>query len=128
MENIEKYSARVNTNELLAYQRDLKEEKELLQNMLIKIDKQIHGLQVNISVICSIHFLLYTTIFCNKIFKVEQLHLLGLMNKSLRGAEQPMSCKSVDDNQEDLTNNSLDLSVATTFKHYEEEMEDEDDI
>ncbi|XP_029049787.1 uncharacterized protein LOC117605657 [Osmia lignaria lignaria] len=104
MENIEKYSARVNTNELLAYQRDLKEEKELLQNMLIKIDKQIHGLQV------------------------EQLHLLGLMNKSLRGAEQPMSHKSVDDNQEDLTNNSLDLSVATTFKHYEEEMEDEDDI
>lgn len=101
MENIEKYSARVNTNELLAYQRDLKEEKELLQNMLTKIDDQIHRLQV------------------------EQLHLLGLVNKSLKGSEQS---HKLSDDEENPINKSLDLSVATGFKHYEEEIEDEDDI
>ncbi|XP_003700440.1 uncharacterized protein LOC100877721 [Megachile rotundata] len=102
MENIEKYSARVNTNELLAYQRDLKKEKELLQNMLTKIDDQIHRLQV------------------------EQLHLLGLANKSLKGSEQ--SDKLISDDEEDPINKSLDLSVAPAFKQYEEEIEDEDDI
>ena len=58
---------------------------------------------------------------------MEQLHLLGLMNKSLKGTKVKSPCKSTNDNQQASTNKSLDLSVPSTSKYYEEEMEDEDD-
>ena len=41
-------NAKINTNDLLAFQRELKQEKELLQKILIKIDDQLNSLQVNI--------------------------------------------------------------------------------
>lgn len=59
---------------------------------------------------------------------MEQLHLLGLMNKSLKGTTEDSSCEPENDIQQDSTNKSLDLSVASAFKHFEEEIEDEDDI
>lgn len=98
-------SIKISANELLAFQRELKQEKELLQKILTKIDDQVHRLQV------------------------EQLHLLGLMNKSLKGTtENSSSYEPENDIQQESTNKSLDLSVASAFKHFEEEIEDEDDI
>lgn len=47
-EDFENSSAKIKANELLAYQRDLTQEKELLQKISAKIDDQVHGLQVNI--------------------------------------------------------------------------------
>lgn len=41
-------SIKISANELLAFQRELKQEKELLQKILTKIDDQVHRLQVNI--------------------------------------------------------------------------------
>lgn len=41
-------NAKISTNDLLAFQRELKQEKELLQKVLIKIDDQLNSLQVNI--------------------------------------------------------------------------------
>ncbi|XP_060831384.1 uncharacterized protein LOC132915522 [Bombus pascuorum] len=98
----------ISTSDLLAFQRELIQEKELLQNILAKIDNQISSLQV------------------------EQLHLLGLVNKSLKDTKtesHPQSIKyqSTNDNQQDFTNKSLDLAVPSTSTYYEEEMEDEDD-
>ena len=59
---------------------------------------------------------------------MEQLHLLGLMNKSLKGTKvESHPYKSTNDNQQLSTNKLLDLSVPSTSKCYEEEMEDEDD-
>ena len=96
---------KMNANELLAFQRDLKQEKELLLKILTKIDNQVHRLQV------------------------EQLHLLGLMNKSLKGTEDKSSYESVNDKQEpDPANKSLDLSIVSAFKYFQEEIEDDDDI
>lgn len=40
-------SIKISANELLAFQRELKQEKELLQKILTKIDDQVHRLQVN---------------------------------------------------------------------------------
>lgn len=40
-------SIKITANELLAFQRELKQEKELLQKILTKIDDQVHRLQVN---------------------------------------------------------------------------------
>ncbi|KAF3424885.1 hypothetical protein E2986_06157 [Frieseomelitta varia] len=96
-------NAKISTNDLLAFQRELKQEKELLQKILVKIDKQLNSLQV------------------------EQLHLLGLMNKSLKGTKVKSLYESTNDNPQASTNKSLDLSVPSTSKYYEEEMEDEDD-
>ncbi|CAD1470827.1 unnamed protein product [Heterotrigona itama] len=101
-------NAKISTNDLLAFQRELKQEKELLQKILIKIDDQLNSLQV------------------------EQLHLLGLMNKSLKGTKvksqmSQQMYKSTNDNQQASTNKLLDLSIPSTSKYYEEEMEDEDD-
>lgn len=60
---------------------------------------------------------------------MEQLHLLGLMNKSLKDTEDKSSYESVNDNEEpDSANKSLDLSIASAFKYFQEEIEDEDDI
>ncbi|XP_076754101.1 uncharacterized protein LOC143425289 [Xylocopa sonorina] len=102
--DVENYNLKLSANELLAFQRDLKEEKELLQKMLAKIDDQVHRLQV------------------------EQLHLLGIMNKSLKGARDNVSPhKSTNDDQLESTNKSLDLSVASALKYFDEEIEDEDD-
>lgn len=42
-----KPNLKMNANELLAFQRDLKQEKELLLNILSKIDNQVHRLQVH---------------------------------------------------------------------------------
>ncbi|KOX78581.1 hypothetical protein WN51_07442 [Melipona quadrifasciata] len=95
-------NAKINTNDLLAFQRELKQEKELLQKVLIKIDDQLNSLQV------------------------EQLHLLGLMNKSLKATKIKSPCESTNDNKQVSTNKSLDLSVPSTSKYYEEEIEDED--
>lgn len=63
---------------------------------------------------------------------MEQLHLLGLMNKSLKGTEtksspQCIKYQSTNDNEQDSTSKSLDLAVPSTSRYYEEEMEDEDD-
>lgn len=63
---------------------------------------------------------------------MEQLHLLGLVNKSLKGTKTkspPPSIKHelTNDNQQDFTSKSLDLAVPSTSRYYEEEMEDEDD-
>ncbi|KAK1129109.1 hypothetical protein K0M31_020239 [Melipona bicolor] len=95
-------NAKINTNDLLAFQRELKQEKEFLQKVLIKIDDQLNSLQV------------------------EQLHLLGLMNKSLKATKVESPCKSKNDNEQVSINKSLDLSVPSTSKYYEEEMEDEE--
>ena len=104
-DDLEKPRTKMNANELLAFQRDLKQEKELLLKILTKIDDQVHRLQV------------------------EQLHLLGLMNKSLKDTEDKSSYESVNDNQEpDSANKSLDLSIASAFTYFQEEIEDEDDI
>lgn len=63
-------------------------------------------------------------------FKVEQLHLLGLMNKELKGTrEESPVYESVDDNeQEEPVNKSLDLSIDSALKYFQEEIEDEDDL
>lgn len=63
---------------------------------------------------------------------MEQLHLLGLVNKKLKGTKtkpppQSIKYQSTDDNQQDSTSKSLDLTVPSTSRYYEEEMEDEDD-
>lgn len=99
-----KPNLKMNANELLAFQRDLKQEKELLLNILSKIDNQVHRLQV------------------------EQLHLLGLINKSLKNSEEKSeSHESIYEAQEqDSTTKSLDLSIASSFKYFQEE--DEDDV
>ncbi|CAL7952294.1 unnamed protein product [Xylocopa violacea] len=103
------YNLKLSANELLGFQRDLKEEKELLQKMLAKIDDQVHRLQV------------------------EQLHLLGIMNKSLKGARdnkrvaRVCTNKSTNDVQLESTSKSLDLSVASALKYFDEEIDDEDD-
>ncbi|XP_017792773.1 PREDICTED: uncharacterized protein LOC108574662, partial [Habropoda laboriosa] len=103
-EDLENCGLKVNANELLAFQRDLKQEKELLQKILVKIDDQVHRLQV------------------------EQLNLLGIMNKSLKGTkERSPKHESTSDNQENTTNKFLDLSVASAFDYFKEEVEDEDD-
>ncbi|XP_033196925.1 uncharacterized protein LOC117160339 [Bombus vancouverensis nearcticus] len=99
---------KISTSDLLVFQRELIQEKELLQNILTKIDDQISRLQV------------------------EQLHLLGLVNKSLKGTKtkspsQSIKYQSTNDNQQDFTSKSLDLAVPSTSRYYEEEMEDEDD-
>lgn len=99
---------KISTSDLLVFQRELIQEKELLQNILAKIDNQISGLQV------------------------EQLHLLGLVNKSLKAKKakshpQSIEYQSTNDNQQDSTSKSLDLAVPSTSRYYEEEMEDEDD-
>lgn len=39
---------KISTSDLLVFQRELIQEKELLQNILAKIDNQISSLQVNI--------------------------------------------------------------------------------
>lgn len=39
---------KISTSDLLVFQRELTQEKELLQNILTKIDNQISSLQVNI--------------------------------------------------------------------------------
>lgn len=61
---------------------------------------------------------------------MEQLHLLGLVNKSLKGTKtksQSIKYQPTNDNQQDSTSKSLDLAVPSTSRYYEEEMEDEDD-
>ena len=104
-DDLEKPRTKMNANELLAFQRDLKQERELLLKILTKIDNQVHSLQV------------------------EQLHLLGLMNKSLKGTEDKSSYESANDNEEpDSANKSLDLSIASAFQYFQEEIEDDDDI
>lgn len=60
---------------------------------------------------------------------MEQLHLLGLINKSLKSTQdESPPYELINDNQQDSTSKSLDLSVASTSKHFREEFEDEDDI
>lgn len=51
-------SIKISANELLAFQRELKQEKELLQKILTKIDDQVHRLQVNMifKIVFFIHF------------------------------------------------------------------------
>ncbi|CAK9815478.1 hypothetical protein ANTQUA_LOCUS8454 [Anthophora quadrimaculata] len=103
-EDLENCGLKVNANELLAFQRDLKQEKELLQKILAKIDDQVHRLQV------------------------EQLHILGMMNKSLKATkERSPEHESTSDNQKNNTNKFLDLSVASTADYFKEEVEDDDD-
>lgn len=99
----ENFDAKVSANQSLTFQRELKEEKELLQRMLTKIDTQIHGLQV------------------------EQLHLLGLINKSLNKAKGKSPPREpTDNNQQASTSKTLDLSVPPAYM-FQEEMEDEDE-
>ncbi|KZC07048.1 PREDICTED: uncharacterized protein LOC107185282 [Dufourea novaeangliae] len=94
---------KVGANELLAFQRDLKQEKEFLVKLLTKIDSQVHRLQV------------------------EQLHLLGMMNKSMKESEEKSpSHESNHETEQDTSNKSLDLSIASALKYFQEEEEDED--
>lgn len=96
---------KMGANELLAFQRDLKEEKELLLKLLTKIDDQVHRLQV------------------------EQLSLLAIMNKSLKEpTKASLSSESEQKMPEDISNKSLNLSIATALQYMEEENDDEDDI
>lgn len=53
-DDLEKPRTKMNANELLAFQRDLKQEKELLLKILTKIDDQVHRLQVNINLVKSV--------------------------------------------------------------------------
>ncbi|XP_076232840.1 uncharacterized protein LOC143178198 [Calliopsis andreniformis] len=103
-DDVENLNLKMNTNQLLAFQRDLKQEKELLLKILTKIDNQVHRLQV------------------------EQLHLLGLMNKTLKSTEERLSpYEPTNDDQEESVNKSLDLSIDCAFKYYQEEVEVEDE-
>ncbi|XP_031826915.1 uncharacterized protein LOC116424531 [Nomia melanderi] len=95
---------KMSANELLAFQRDLKQERELLLKLLTKIETQVHRLQV------------------------EQLHLLGVMNKLLKDSEDKSpSYESEHENEENLSNTSLNLSVASALKYFEEEEEEDDE-
>nr|XP_033332467.1 uncharacterized protein LOC117223963 [Megalopta genalis] len=96
---------KIGANELLAFQRDLKQERELLLKLLTKIDNQVHRLQV------------------------EQLNLLAIMNKSLKDSgEKSPSYESEHEMPQDASNKSLNLSIATAFKYFEEEDDDEEDV
>lgn len=55
MEDLEELNIKMNTTQLLATQRDLKQEKDLLLKILAKIDNQVHRLQVNTFIICLSH-------------------------------------------------------------------------
>lgn len=102
-DRLESPGLRIKTDELLAFQRDLKEEKQLLQKVLTSIDDQVHALQV------------------------EQLHLLGLMNQALKGKERKTAPNTtVNENQQQSTNKMLDLSVTSALRYLEEEDDDED--
>ncbi|XP_017890680.1 uncharacterized protein LOC108631347 [Ceratina calcarata] len=98
---LENSNIKTSANELLAFQGELKEEKELIKKMLAKIDARIHELQV------------------------EQLHLLGLINKLLKKGESPLH-ESTSNSQEASIIKTLDLSVPSTYV-FQEEMEDEDE-
>ncbi|XP_076618411.1 uncharacterized protein LOC143340397 [Colletes latitarsis] len=102
-DHIGKADLKMNANELLAFQKELKQEQELLKKILSKIDNQVHSLQV------------------------EQLHLLGLVNKSLKDSEEKSPLHESEDNMQDYANKSLDLSIASNFKYFQEENDDDDD-
>lgn len=49
------------------------------------------------------------------------------MNKSLKDSEEKSpSHESIEDMQEEPANKSLDLSIASAFKYFQEEDEEED--
>ncbi|XP_046735462.1 snRNA-activating protein complex subunit 5-like [Diprion similis] len=89
-------------NELVKYQRELKEEEELIVSMLSKIDEQLHALQV------------------------EQLHLANASNsgKQTKSASQD----SVSTNTVPMETNvkkELDLEVPNTWQESENDEEDD---
>ncbi|XP_078050682.1 uncharacterized protein LOC144477097 [Augochlora pura] len=95
---------KMSANELLAFQRDLKQERELLLKLLTKIDNQVHRLQV------------------------EQLNLLAVMNKTLKNSEEKQpSYESENEMSQDATSKSLNLSIDTAFKYFEEEDDDDEE-
>ncbi|XP_076278760.1 uncharacterized protein LOC143208310 [Lasioglossum baleicum] len=95
---------KIGANELLAFQRDLKQERELLLKLLTKIDNQVHRLQV------------------------EQLNLLAIMNKSLKEpTDKSPLYEPEHEMPEDMTNKSLNLSIASALQYLEEEDDDDED-
>lgn len=61
---------KISTSDLLVFQRELIQEKELLQNILAKIDNQISSLQVNIIfTISSLSVLILKNISYDKMFR-----------------------------------------------------------
>lgn len=88
---------RMRTDELLAFDRDLKEEIEALRQLLGKIDDKLHALQV------------------------ERLYLLSLLNKL------PRRAKKSERKEADKMKKTLDLSVASAAQHFNEEVEEDED-
>lgn len=102
-DGLEGSDIKISASDSLAYQRDLKEEKELLEKILSKIDARMQGLQV------------------------ERLHLLGLINKALKKMKgQSPPRESTHDSQQASMSKTLDLSVPSTYV-FQEEIEDEDE-
>ncbi|XP_068989195.1 uncharacterized protein [Neodiprion pinetum] len=89
-------------NELVRYQRELKEEEELIVSMLSKIDEQLHALQV------------------------EQLHLANASNAGKQTV--PASQDSVGTNAVPMETNvkkELDLEVPNTWQESENDEEED---